>query len=256
MQAHQFVAIGDIHLRSSSSRNEVRLKAFDQIIGEGLALPQLAAWLLLGDVFDGRSGVDDRNQLAERLLRMAERAPVLGVYGNHCAPFDLEVFSKLGGRWPIVFASTPRMWIGNTPTKAIVAVAMLPYPHKAGLVAGGVTADSTLQTGAEHLEAIIRGFAGDLAGARERGHLPLFIGHVNVEGAETSNGQPSIGRELSMTTGVLSLLDASGPVPKILGHIHKAQEIGGAFYAGSIAPCTWGEVEEKRYLVVEYEEAA
>jgi DNA repair exonuclease SbcCD nuclease subunit len=43
-------------------------------------------------------------------------------------------------------------------------------------------------------------------------------------------------------------------VPTIFGHIHKPQEIHGAHYAGSIGRNDWGEVEEKRYLELVFDD--
>jgi hypothetical protein len=57
-----------------------------------------------------------------------------------------------------------------------------------------------------------------------------MIGHVNVGGAITSSGQPNIGREIEISA---RHLDQLGNIYKGLNHIHKAQEIAGAWYAGS-----------------------
>jgi hypothetical protein len=52
---------------------------------------------------------------------------------------------------------------------------------------------------------------------RNAGGVGLFAAHVNVEGSIASNGQPSIGKELSITTEMLRMF---GDVAQILGHIH------------------------------------
>lgn len=248
---HQIVGIGDLHLRSTSSRNAARLAAFDYTIGQGLALPALAAWLHLGDVFDSRSTVEDRNALAERLLRMATRAPVVIVGGNHCAPGDLAVFGKLSARWPIHVVVTPQTLAVQLVTGRTACFSILPYPHRAGLIAAGSVASGLLQVGAQALEDICRGLAMEMADAQAAGMLTLFAAHVNVEGSRMSNGQPSIGQELSITPAMLQLF---GDVPKLLGHIHLPQEIGGAHYVGSVAPSDWGEIEQKRFVVVEWDD--
>jgi hypothetical protein len=73
-----------------------------------------------------------------------------------------------------------------------------------------------------------------------------------VEGSIASNGQPSIGKELSITTEMLRMF---GDIPQILGHIHLPQQIGTAHYVGSISPCDWGETEQKRYVTVSFDDA-
>ena len=247
MLTHQVVAIGDIHLQSTHPRNGARLAALDQIIREGLALPRLALWAQLGDVFHGRSTPADRNALADRILAMAAYAPVCIVQGNHEAPGDLDILEDLRGEHPIVVATSPQVRFVRAPDASVLAVAMLPYPQKAGLIAGDVTADATLQTGQQALDAIVRGLAAELADHAQ--HAPIFLAHVNVAGSIASNGQPQIGREMELTPATLGLLPVH--CPKILGHIHKPQMIAGAYYVGSVARLDWGEVEEKRYLVID-----
>jgi hypothetical protein len=51
--------------------------------------------------------------------------------------------------------------------------------------------------------------------------LTLMIGHVNVAGAQLSNGQPSIGHEIELNP---KHLDRLGDIPKLLNHIHKPQD--------------------------------
>jgi Calcineurin-like phosphoesterase len=242
---HEIVAIGDLHLQSTHPRNQARLDALDAVINDGLALPALAAWVLLGDLFHGRSSPADRAALAERLQRMATAAPVCALVGNHEQTGDTTIFSKLSAAWPIAVADQPIVIQLPTPTSAILTVACLPYPSRGGLIAAGTTADQTLQVGDEYLRDILRSFGVGLAGAA----LPLFAGHINIGGAVVSSGQPNIGRELELDVAALDLL---GDVPKVLGHIHAPQEIGGAWYAGSICPMDFGEHEAKRTVVIRY----
>jgi hypothetical protein len=249
MSTHQVVAVGDLHTDSTNPRNGARLEALDQIIAEGTILPNLAAWAVLGDVFHHRSTPEDRNQLAGRVLRMANAAPVIILAGNHEQPGDLRIFGELAAAWPIAVVDTPIVLQLPTPTGETLTLACLPYPHKANLIAGGLAADETLQLGDQYLQDIMRSFG---VGLRDVA-LPLFLGHINVAGAVASNGQPQIGREIELAPHLLDLL---GPqVPKLLGHIHKPQVVGGndpAYYVGSVCRLDWGETEEKRYLVVEY----
>jgi hypothetical protein len=245
MNQHQIVAIGDLHLQSMHPRNAARLAALDQIVGEGLALLNLAAWVMLGDLFHGRSTTDDRNQLSARLQKMADVAPVVIVVGNHEQPGDLDIFAELKARWPIRVCDRPNSFRVQGATGIVLTVAALPYPHKANLIAGGLTADQTLQAGGRALEDIVRGLCQ--IGAAD---YPLFLAHVNIGGSICSNGQPNIGRELEMAA---QLLDLFGPrTPKLLGHIHKPQSIGGGHYVGSVCRLDWNEIEAKRYGVLEY----
>ncbi len=248
MTIHQVACIGDVHARAGHSRNAARLKALDAIIAEGLALPNLSCWIQLGDLFDGKSSVQDRNDIAPRLQVMAEKAPVVILGGNHEAPGDTEILGRLEARYPIGVATSPQVVRAYTGG---VAIAAMPYPSRGGLIAGGTTAADTLQTGQRYLEDILRGFGSELLERVQVGRPTLFVGHLNIAGAVYSSGQTSIGHELELDPSALRLL---GDMPKVLGHVHAPQEIGGAYYAGSITANSWGEREAKRWILVEFEE--
>jgi DNA repair exonuclease SbcCD nuclease subunit len=228
--AFQIVGIGDWHQKSTSSRNAARLKALDQILQEGTQLPALAAWLQVGDVYDSRSTVEDRNTVAGSLVAMAQHAPVIVVGGNHCAPGDLDVLGKLASRWPIYVVTSPRVVSLTLATGQRAHVACLPYPHRATLVAAGTDRSEMLDVGMQTLQDTCHRLATELTQACRTGGVGLFAAHVNVEGSIASNGQPSIGKELSITTELLRMF---GDIPQILGHIHLPQQIGTACYVGS-----------------------
>jgi DNA repair exonuclease SbcCD nuclease subunit len=247
----RLVIIGDSHLQATNPRNEDRLRAFDQIIGEGLALRELGAWLHVGDVFHARSTPDDRNAVAARLVRMADAAPVLVLYGNHESATDLHVFGKLKARYPILVVDRPQTVLLRVPTSDVpVCVFCLPYPTKAGLAAAGVAPGDVQGTATAALDPIFMMAAADLEEARRQGAPALMIGHATIAGSVSSVGQPmGLHGEIVVTPTHLNRL---GTVPKIFGHIHKPQEIFDAVYAGSICRMDFGETEAKRYLVVTF----
>lgn len=248
----RLVHIGDLHL-GPGARNADRLRALDQILEENLADPQLGAWLLPGDLNHARMTIDDRNALAAVIQRAAQAAPVIVAYGNHDLPGDLDVFARIAARHHIFVIAEPQtitVPLANIDGVA-AAIFVLPYPQKAGLVAAGVAKGDVPTVAADPLEAIFRYHGALLAEARAKGDIALMIGHVNVAGAVMSAGQPNIGQEIELSPRHLDLL---GDCPKLLNHIHRGQTIGGAVYAGSVCRLDWGEVEPKRYLVVDVDE--
>lgn len=247
MTTHQVVCIGDVHARAGHSRNAARLKALDAIIAEGLALPNLSAWVQLGDLFDGKSSVQDRNDIAPRLQEMADKAPVVILGGNHEAPGDTDILARLEARHRISVVTFPTI----VADLVGVVIAAMPYPSRGGLIADGTTAADTLQTGQRYLEDVLRGFGSELIERVQTGKPTLFVGHLNIAGAVYSSGQSSIGRELEVDPAALRLL---GDMPKILGHVHAPQGIGDAHYAGSITANSWGETERKTWILVEFDE--
>lgn len=243
----RLLAIGDIHLHPGP-RQADRLRALDQIVTEGLALSHLGAWLIPGDIFHQRSTVEDRNAFAQQLQLMADRAPCLLVPGNHDAPGDLQIFGKLKAAHHVYVVDRPTCVRLRLATGEYATCFFLPYPSKAGLTSLGIVPADVADVAGEALDAIFMLAAGELERAKANGDLTFMIGHANISGAIASNGQPQVGMEISVNRGHL---DRLGAIPKIFSHIHKAQEIGGALYTGSICRLSWGEVEPKRYLVIE-----
>lgn len=244
------VHIGDFHA-APGPRNGDRYRALDQIIAEGLALPRLGAWLWPGDLNHGRMTIDDRNALADRIIRMASAAPILIVPGNHDLLGDLEIFARLQAGHPIYVIDRPACVRIRLAGGQWATVFFLPYPTKAGLTSAGIAHGDLIPTAADALDAIFMQAADELKTARGRGDVTFMIGHVNVAGSMTSVGQPNVGYEIEIGP---RHLDRLGPIYKGLNHIHKAQHIADAWYAGSVCRLNWGEIEPKGYIVVEYGE--
>ena len=179
--------------------------------------------------------VENGNALADRFLLMADKAPVLIVPGNHDQKDDLEIFGKLKAAFPIYVVTTPCTQRILLATGDYATVFFLPYPTRVD----------------ESLDVAFDAAALALKRARAEGDLTCMIGHVNVRGAIMSTGQPAIGHEVEITT---EQLDRLGSIYKGLNHIHAPQEIAGAHYAGSMCRLSWGEIEEKRYLIIKYEQ--
>lgn len=250
MPMTSIVCIGDCHF-APGPRQADREAALDQIIREGLALEQLGAWLIPGDLFDAGAAAKDCNGIDERLMQMAAIAPVVICYGNHDRPGDLDGFARLKTTEQIYVVARPQTLRIRLQTRQWLSIFVLPYPHKAGLVAAGVNPGDVVATAADVLEPIFMVAADELTRAADAGDLVMMIGHVNIAGAIASTGQPNIGREIELNP---KHLDRLGDIPKIFSHIHKPQQIAGAYYIGSICRLDYGEIEPKRYLVVDFGE--
>jgi len=244
------VQIGDIHA-SPGPRNADRYAALDQIITEASGLDRLGAFAIPGDLFDALSTTDDRNALDTRLQRMAGLAPVVICYGNHDRDGDLDGFARLGSRWPILVVDRPQCVRLALATGITATIFALPYPNKARLVSAGVAVGDVVDVAGDLLEPIFMAAAVTLADARARGDRTLMIGHINIAGAVASTGQPNIGHEIELSP---RQLDRLGPIPKLLNHIHRPQQLAGAYYAGSICRMDYGEIEDKSYLVLTLED--
>lgn len=244
----RIICIGDCHF-GPNGRNEDRYRALDQIIDFGMSWP-IGAWLFAGDVNHAKMTIDDRNAIAGRLQAMAEHASILIVYGNHDVAGDLEIFTKLKAAHPIVVATRPLITHLPLAGGGTAAVFTLPYVHKGALVGAGVAHDALTPEVQHALDPIFMAGAADLLDARAAGELPIVLAHMNIGGAITSVGQPSIGRELELDPRLLARLP---DCPKIFGHIHKHQDLYGAWYLGSICRLDFGEQESKVFGVVTFQ---
>jgi DNA repair exonuclease SbcCD nuclease subunit len=247
----RFAHIGDAHLGPHDTRNTDRLAALDQILDEVLAehaVRPLSAWLWPGDVNHRRMSIDDRNALIARAQQMASIAPVIIAYGNHDVPGDLDFLAALRTTWPVRVLARPEVIRVHLATGGEAVMFVLPYPHRFGLVGAGVPHDLIPGHARAALDLLFAQAASELAVGRRDGCVPLMIGHVNVGGSILANGQPNIGQEIELDP---TLLQRLGPIYVGLNHIHKAQTIGGAHYAGSVCRLDWGETDEKRYVVVD-----
>lgn len=235
--------IGDTHL-APGPRQADRLSALDQIEARARELASdgsLEGVVWPGDLYHGESTIADRNLLVSRVQALANLAPVVICYGNHDHPGDLDLLEQLDARWAVTVVSQPRLVRLLT-----TAMFVLPYPHKAGLVAAGIAKADQGDVGADILLAVMHDAAAQLAAAQAEGFATMFVAHVNVAGAESSTGQPQIGREIDLPPAWLELLPAETAV--LGNHIHKHQVAGRLVYAGSIARMDFGECEAKVYL--------
>jgi len=241
----------DVHGRGAAT---VRIH---DCIAEDAARRGCSLTLLGGDLHERKSVAEERNAVAAWLVKMARLGEVVGVYGNHESPLDLEIYTKLEAENPITFYDRPAVhWYAG------IAIACLPWPRPAHLLAelGPVSQEAGNQVATDALRAVLRGLgdAMDAAGVDGRGpRSRVFLGHVMARGSLTSTGQEMLGMPLELGLEDLALARADA---YLLGHIHLGAgnewQIGDApaFYGGSPRRCTWGEPEVKSYTVLEFED--
>lgn len=247
MSATQLLVIGDTHQRSTDPRNPQRLRALDQAIAHGLSLPRLGAWVWLGDIFHTTTTPEDRNAMIARALRMGAVAPVILPRGNHDPAGDLDVFACLSTEHPIIVRDRADVVTVMLATGEEATAFLLPWPSAAALLAKGVAPADIQAAAREALDALFVDAAAKLETARAQGHLTFFAGHATIVGSIASSGQPQGDQGVAIDAAMLARL---GPCPKLAGHIHAPQTIAGAIYAGSVSRFDFGELEDKRALVV------
>jgi len=204
--------------------------------------------VIAGDIYHRASDPGGRNPAAEHIQRLADIAPVLIVRGNHDAPGDLQILSRLQAKNKIWVHEEPSTLVFKESADHIVAVHTMPWftksrwlathPSESKEASDRSVGDLALQ----YIQTVILNTPGIDA--------HILVGHLLINGARAQNHQPLIGQ--GVTLGQYDLPEA-GLFAAILGHIHLKQEFTSPrfFYNGSIAALNYGETPDKYFSILD-----
>ncbi len=216
------------------------------------------ALLVTGDIFDGGNPPAAAQAawygfLADAHRRRSSMTTVV-IAGNHDSPARLSAPSPLlAGVRAHVIGALPRQASGAIDAARVV----VPLPRGDGSIAAWAVAVPFLRAGdlAEDSGAAVRAvYAEALSAARARrepGQAIVAMGHLHVSG-----GEPSWMSERRVLVGGVEAIDAGGFGDDLayvaLGHLHKAQRVGGEHvrYAGSPIPLAMGEADYRHAIVL------
>jgi DNA repair exonuclease SbcCD nuclease subunit len=212
-----------------------------------------------GDVFDDRNirgGSEAAIYAAGFFRSLSHIAPTIVLRGTpshdgrtpellpYCrSEYPLEVVDYpvqylLGAHGSLVPLSELKEYDGSETWLALISA--LPAPTKEHFYdqAAGI-AESDQDIG-QKLEMVFEAY-GKIA--LEMGLPHIVLGHWNTSGAFITGSERLTGVDIEV--GADQVLKAQ-PTIVCLGHIHKAQTIRDRiFYAGSMQPLTWGELDQK-----------
>ncbi|MGD0460543.1 MAG: metallophosphoesterase [Terriglobia bacterium] len=226
--------LGDIHLEENHYFADTA-QCLEWFVADAIRTG-VDLFVINGDLTTYKATIKERNFWVDRLVEMANHAPVILVAGNHGAELegDLYVFGRARGKHPIYLCTEPEfIELGEA------AIAVFPYPRKA------------VMAGNEH--SLGEAFAQQLDEFNQRfeqrsGCYKLFFGHFGVAGARVSSGQPLVGRCAEYPLDPLRSLKAQYVG---LSHVHLRQQLAPRiWYAGSLSRCDYSEVEDKGYHLV------
>lgn len=241
---------GDLHL-SEGARFEDTLGCLTAMVDDAIA--QGVTHSIVGGDMSGVSvphvmGAAERNALGPLLQRLADRGPVIIEYGNHDSAGDLDEFALLEARHQIRVISEPSTFIAGG-----VKFFVLPYPWKRSYSFNPASSIEGQNAAVEQdLRAIFESWRADAAAARGQGIPTVFAGHVTIGGCLIAGGEVMpTGQEIEVS---VTDLQALGVDYCAGSHIHLAQEMApGIWYAGSPSRSSFGEEDEKGYLIVDVE---
>lgn len=209
--------------------------------------------------------------LARQVRRLADHCPVLMLQGtfSHEPPGTLDLFSLLGGRYPIHVANRLQQVILNRrgawtasehcrfggiewyAADCALLCSCVPTMNRSHLAAS-VGAEQAGQAMGHYLAELLAGYAPGNLLARQRDVPTIGLSHGTVIGCMTEHGVPMAGLDHEFTAGALFQAQANA---FMLGHIHlhQAWEHNGQViaYSGSIGRLHYGEQGNKGFLMWE-----
>jgi exonuclease SbcD len=215
--------------------------------------------LVSGDIFEHLVPSPEAEVIVyESLLALEQlRIPVLLIPGNHDSPKRWQAIAPLLQRFSVHVISDVRRpdkgGIVEIPARdgsMAAQIAALPWVGEKRLVSAAELmglAEASAQIYADELARLIRALCAPLDPAR----CTIFTGHLFVSGAAIGGGERSltIGQTYAVTPQ--SMPDVQYVA---LGHVHRPQRVPGcavpARYAGSLLQLDFGEVEQKKSVVL------
>lgn len=200
-----------------------------------------------GDIFDTRGRLDPTSIAIARgfFERILNVCSIVVVPGNHDAAnawnevdSATAVFSGMrsGPRREVFVCSQPSVQGLFSPAGKFVNIAVLPCPSKYHLLAAEGGAGGELSV-VDLMGKIIQGLAVEAKKNASKGPV-LFVFHGGVAGAEFESDRIiGVGQDVTLPTSVIA-----GPWDLTLaGHLHKAQDVAGVSYAGSLTQLNFAQ---------------
>jgi exonuclease SbcD len=213
-----------------------------------------------GDLFHQPRPLVDELELAwSGLRRLAEKAPVVVIAGNHDSPQLFEFFAAM-------LQDSPRIHFIGQPKKPsqggilkfpgargeTIKLACMPFVHANRMVPGWdlnlggrliAYADRVMRLQKAYAEALHKGYSAQR-------DILLYTAHLFVDGASLSTSE----RSLHVSDTYATRVSAIPPVSyAAFGHIHKPQSLPGGApgrYAGSLIPMDFGEENDVKETVL------
>ena len=217
-------------------------------------------WVIAGDLFDRAVQNTESSgfpELVRVIQNMMNIAPVVAVQGTptHDIAGCYDALEEINAEYSFTVLDPGEVFfLGNDGEVGIdtadprLLILGCPEPSKEWFLKDkSLVRDEATQAVKDGMRQLLLGMG---AVRKQYADIPcLFVYHGSVEGASMCNGQTLPMGELAIGREDLALVGADYYA---LGHIHKAQQIPNipAFYAGSVFPVNWGELEQKGFYEV------
>lgn len=226
---------GDIH--ANKTRAEDIVKLINIFIDE-VKEKSIDAVLICGDFWD--CAVVNNVQFAQIIAVMSKliaTVPVYMIYGtpSHEIASSLEVFAQMGAN----VTYKPKLWCFHKGNEKIDILG-IPEPRRSDFIAK--TVEETNEKINDYLNEAFNYFAVNPT---------VVMFHGEISGATLQNGVSS----KSDTQLTKKMYGQINPIYIAASHIHSPQSFDKIVrYCGSPIPCTFGELHQPSYTLVEIEE--
>lgn len=213
-----------------------------------------------GDLFHQPRPLVDELELAwSGLRRLAEKAPLVVIAGNHDSPQLFEFFAAmLQESSRIQFIGQPKKPSQGGILKfagargETIKLACMPFVHANRMLPGWdlnlggrliAYADRVMRLQKAYAEALHKGYSAQR-------DILLYTAHLFVDGASLSTSERSLHVSDTYATRVTAIPPVSYAA---FGHIHKPQPLPGGApgrYAGSLIPIDFGEENDLKETVL------
>ena len=243
----RLICLADIHINERDRAGEGA--AIREWMIRTLPDYEPSAYLIGGDLLHGRSTVAERNAAMGLLRPLSDSAEVIGVYGNHEVPRDLDIYNAIPN---VHFYAMPAVHlIDGCAIACLPWLRFVPHANETRLSATDLAAEAQRFV-ARELDAL-RHNLEDIAPRGPR----VMLGHAMIRGAKTALGQPvPLGAEFELGLEDLAPFNCD---TYLFGHVHKGQDFllgngTSVIYPGSSHRTVYGEIDEKRVVLVKIDD--
>lgn len=243
----KIAAVGDLHVQEKRLDGPGGHREIVMAVANSIVKSEAEVCLLAGDLsgttVPHRASIAERNLVMDFVKRISEAMPVVICRGNHDSDGDWAFLNEVRGKRDGGRLTSPILYVEQPEVLEFsgFVIVVLPWLDEAKLKNPNKTSWSRLVKDA--YKDAMEGVTGD---------KPTFVlTHGAFEGAFLREGQPTV----PTTDPVLHIdtfVDPSTVKAVFAGHYHQFQRIPGrtkAFYCGSLFANTFGESEEKGWVL-------
>lgn len=259
--------ITDIHIDEHSRLEEC--KKILRFAASDMEREKVDVVLEGGDLFERKSTITERDVAADWTQAVTKHAPLVRIKGNHEVAGDISITGRLDGEHECIVEETCGVHVVGG-----FVIGCLSWPNKSNILAlakdRAWSHEESETVARDAIRAVLIGLGHEMDAVREARGIPnapkILLMHAMVRGSKVSTGQPLVGADMEVGLEDIRLARADFYA---LGHVHFPQEwvpiadvevlmatdTAPIVMGGSPRRTSYGELEEKSYVIADFDEA-